>query len=576
MTQAIRIELTALLMMLSLALTGILTPAEALSGISNEATITVAAMLILSAGLARTGALDQLAHYFERMDVGKPRTFLLGLGLAVAIPSAVLNNTAVVIMMIPVVLRICQRKGLEPSKLMIPLSYFSILGGTLTLIGTSTNILVHSLYRDAGGPGFEMFEFTPMGFCYLLLGGTFLFLFSNKLLPKRKVLSQLLEPHDRKSFVTEITISDKSRMAGKTIGEVVAGSESIRILEIVRGEEVLLAPDEDEVVSAGDNLLIEGSAVAIDKLLQRQGLDLASAVADAQRVKISRIDLLMVEAVVTPSSTFSNQRLSEIGLNRHYGVKVLAIQRMGRHLQMRLREMKLQIGDVLLVQGEEESLAELEQTGDVLLIEGIDKASRFSGKAPVAVAILGGVVALAAFGVLPLSIAALTGAAVMLLTRCLRIRGAIAALESSVLLLLAGAIPLGIAMQKTGMAEALARSIVHSAQGFGPMALVGSVYLVTSLLTAFLTNNATAVLLTPIILEIARDTGFDAKPLLVAITFGASASFFTPIGYQTNLLVMGPGGYKFRDYFKIGIIMNLILWIAATIMIPIFWPLQAQ
>jgi len=572
-TQAIRIELTATLVVVALVVTRILTTSEALSGLSSEATVTVAAMLMLSAGLTRTGALDFLARGFERIDVGKERTFLLVIALAASLPSALLNNTAVVIMLIPVVLRVCQKKGLVPSKFMIPLSFFAILGGTLTLIGTSTNILVHSLYRGAGGPGFGMFEFTSMGVCYLLLGGAFLFLFSQHILPKRKVLSQLLEPQNRTNFVTEIVVSPASRLVGSRLSDLLAGRDDVRVLEIVRGEEVLLGPNPDESILAEDNLLIEGSATTIHDLLEKQGLDLASAVADTQRVKISRIDLLTVEAVVTPNSAFFNQRLREIGLNRLYGVKVLAIQRMGRHLQMRLREMKLQVGDVLLIQGEESALNALQGTGNVLLIEGVEKTLRFSGKAPLAAAILAATVIVAALGVLPLSVAALSGAAAMMLFRCLRIREAIASLESSVLLLLAGTIPLGIAMSKTGMAESLARSVLEIAQGFGPTALIGSLYLVTSVLTAFLTNNATAVLLTPIVLEIARETGIDPKPLLVAVTFGASASFFTPIGYQTNLLVMGPGGYRFRDYLKIGIIMNLILWVAATVMIPIFWPM---
>jgi di/tricarboxylate transporter len=247
---------------------------------------------------------------------------------------------------------------------------------------------------------------------------------------------------------------------------------------------------------------------------------------------------------------------------------------MGRHLAARLRELRLQEGDVLLVQGEEAALIELQSTGSVLLIEGVDKTIRFSRRAPVAVGILVTVVVLAALRVLPISVLALAGAAVMLLFGCLRFRGAMRSLDSAVLLLIAGALPLGLAMEKTGLAELIARVLLGTARDFGPAAIIGAVYLVTSVLTAFLTNAATAVLLAPIVVQVATETGLDPKPLLVAVTFGASASFFTPIGYQTNLLVMGPGGYFFRDYLRIGLLLNFILWIAATVMIPIFWPLQ--
>jgi di/tricarboxylate transporter len=424
---------------------------------------------------------------------------------------------------------------------MIPLSYFAILGGSITLVGTSTNILVHTLDKAAGGPGFGMFEFSPMGICYLILGGAFLLLFSHRILPERKVLSQLLEPQHRSNFVTEIVVPERSKLAGGTLGDLLSGMEQVRILELVRGEEVQLGPDVDSRIQPGDNLLIEGSPQAISRLLEKERLDLASAVADEERVKISRIDLFMVEAVVTPNSQLHGQQLSEAGLNRNYGIKVLAVQRMGRHLHVRLREMRIQEGDVLLIQGEESALMGLQNTGSVLIIEGVDKTIRFSAKAPLAVAILAGVVALASVGRLPISVVALGGAAMMLLTRCLRFQGALRSLDSSVLLVLAGSLPLGLAMQKTGMAEQLARTVIEFADNFGPVVL--------------------------------SDVGIDPKPLLVVVTVGASASCFTPICYQTHLLGMGPGGYLFRDYLRIGLTLNLILWLAATFMIPIFWPL---
>ena len=572
-SQTLRYELTALLIIFALPAVGILTPAEAISGFANEATITIAAMFVLSAGLAKTGAVDYVARLATSVPNRDPKVILLVIAGLAAIPSAFLNNTAVVIMLIPVVLRICQKTQVLPSKLMIPLSYFAILGGTLTLVGTSTNILVHSLYMQAGGDGFGMFEFTPMGLCYLVLGGAFILIFANRMLPKRKVLSQLLERQHRSRFVTEIILPDKSRLSSDNLGGLIAGIEDVRILELVRGEDVLLGPPNNTEVETGDTLLIEGTPRGIHTLLERQGVDLASAVADTQRVRISRMNLQVVEAVVTPNSPFFNLRLSEVGLNRLYGIKVLAIQRMGRHLHERLRELKLQVGDVLLIQGEESALYELQTTGNVLLVEGVEKTLRFPKNAPIAFIIMILVVVGATSGWMPLSVLAIGGAALMMLVRCLRVREAFRAMDSAVLLLIAATIPLGIAMQKTGMAEVLARGVIGIADNFGPTVLIGVVYLITSVLSAFLTNNATAVLLTPIVLEIGHEMGIDPRPLLVAVAFGASACFATPIGYQTNLLVMGPGGYLFRDYMRIGLALNLILWIAATFLIPVFWPL---
>jgi di/tricarboxylate transporter len=570
--QVFRYEITSLLIIFALPVFRVLSPAEALSGFANEATVTVAALLILSEGLTRTGAIDYITRPATAVRSKNPRVLLLVVAAISAIPSAFLNNTAIVIMLIPVVLKICQRNHVLASKLMIPLSYFTILGGMLTIMGTSTNVLVHSLYKQAGGAGFGMFEFTRLGACFLLVGGAFMLLFGNRLLPERKVLSQLLEPQHRSRFVTEIIVPDKSRLSGNTLKGVLSGLEDVRVLEHVRDEEVQLAPPLETEIESGDTLLVEGTPRAIHKLLEKQGLDLATAVADSQRVRISQMDLQIVEAVVTPNSTFNNFRLSEVGLNRHYGIKVLAVQRMGRHIHERLREMKLQVGDVLLVQGEESALYELQATGDALLVEGVEATLHIPRKAPIAIAVIACVVVGATLGWLPISVAAVGGAAAMMLFGCLRVREAFRSLDASVLLLIAATIPLGIAMEKTGMAEIIARFLIGVAGGYGPVALVSTMYILSNILTEFLSNNAVAALMVPIVMQISHSLGIDAKPLLIAVMFAASAAFSTPIGYQTHLMVMGPGGYFFRDYLKIGVALDILLWIAATLLIPKFFP----
>lgn len=572
-TQWIRIEVTALLSLTSLVVFGILTPQEALSGFANEATVTVGAMLVLSAGLVRTGVIDYVTDALERAGSLWAAGVPLLVGLLAAAMSAFMNNTPVVVLLIPVVLSLCRRFGMVPSKLLIPLSYFAILGGTTTLIGTSTNILVHSIHQHAGGDGFGMFEFTKMGLCYLAVGTAYLVIFGGRLLPVRTSLAQLLEPKERTSFVTELWLPPSESFQERSIAELFGSASSTRVLQLVRQEEVTFAPPPETPLRGDDTLLVEISADDLSRMTARGDVEFGSAVADDQRVVISRTDVTILEAVVVPGSRFVNQEVRDIGLTRTYGIQVLAVRRMGHHHQYRIRGMRLLVGDVLLIQGDARALHALKESGDALLVEGVEHTMRDHAKVPIAVATMVAVVTLAAFEVLPISILSVAGVAALLLTRCLQVPDAMRALDATVLLLLAGTIPLGLALQKTGMAADVANGVLGFAGAYGPVVLVSAFYLLTSLFTEFLSNNASAVLLAPIALGIAQGASIDPKPLLVAIAFGASASFATPIGYQTNTLVMGPGGYRFRDYLKVGLPLNLILWITASLLIPWFWPL---
>jgi len=599
----VRVEVVSLALIAVLGLSGLVTPAQALGGFASQATLAVAAMLALSAGLERTGVVEYLATFLARSAGRSLWRTLLALALPTALLSAFMNNTAIVALMIPVALRLARRGEHKPSKLLLPVSYVSILGGTCTLIGTSTNLLVDSLAREAGRPGFGMFEFTGLGVCYLAVGALYLALAGVRLLPEHTGITDLLAVQAPGRFLTEVVLRPGSRYAGQAVGKVfTGGGGEVQVLEVVRDEEPILGPAGDFVLRAGDVLYVESTAQRLTLLLADPEVERGTAVADDQRVPLdellagelvpganalfqeeaaqvpeprattAEVDLRMAEAVITPSSRFVGRAVRELGLSRLHGVQVLAIRRLGRQHLRKLRGLRLKAGDVLLLQGEPAALRGIHEEGDFLLMEGIERTLIFPRKAPLAIAILVGVVMLASASVAPLAFLALAGVAAMLVGRCMDVRDATRALDPGVLLLIAAMIPLGTAMEVTGMARGIADGVVALAGTAGPLVLVSAFYLLTSFLTEFLSNNAAAVLLTPICLQIAARMGMSPEPLLIAVMFGASASFATPIGYQTNTMVMGPGGYSFRDYLRVGVPLNLLLWVAASFLIPVWWP----
>ena len=599
-TQVVRIEVTSLALIAALVLSGILSPTEALAGFSSTATLTVAAMLVLTAALERTGVVDMVARLLTRGSTKSRTRLLVLIALPTVALSAFVNNTPIVALMIPVALALAQRARVPASQVMLPLSYFSILAGTCTLIGTSTNILVDQLYREAGGPGFGMFDFTPLGLVYLAIGSAYVLLIAPRLLPERTGLADLLAQRTAGRFVSEVTVSAASRWIGRPIGEVLPAHADVVVLELVRAEDEdsMVQPPAETVLARGDVLFLDSTARALHGLLNagdvERGADsareehlglhdvLAGPVPNASELfedaepsssQPKGDPLRVTEAVITPNSRFAGRRLRALSLARKHAIEVLALRRFGRQHHKDLRDVRLVSGDVLLVRGPARGLRALHEDGDVVLVEGVERTLISTRRAPLAVAILAGVVVAATTGLAPISICALIGVALLFVTHCLDPREAMRAVDPEVLLLLAASIPLGGAIEKTGLAASAARWLVERVGDGPPWLLVGGVYAFTSLLTEILSNNATAVLVVPIALGIATELGVDPKPLLVAIAFGASASFSTPIGYQTNTLVMGPGAYRFSDYLRVGMPLNILMIIAATIMIPRFWPL---
>lgn len=603
-TRWLQPELTSLLAIASLALSGVLDAQDALSGLSSSATVTVAAMFVLSAGLARTGALDELAAYLVRAARGSANRLLLLLGTSVPLASAFMNNTPVVVMMAPVLIAISGQVKVRPSKLLIPLSYFSIFGGTMTLLGTSTNILIDDLYRQAGGPGLGIFEFAPLGLIYTAVGSVYVYLFGQKLLPDTPPLASLASERQKTPYVTEILVDASSELIGQRVGalfDATAGSTAARratvtrprrrlqrnskldensaeggleLLQIVRnGTRTQSVHAQEMTIQNQDLLTVVGTPGAISRFLGANGARLAGALEAENQVPIGAVDQIMMEAVILPHSAYNGARVSSLNLHQRFGVQIIGLQHNQRHRPDGLQNMRLQSGDVLLLQGTAEGLRAGSSASHLLLIEGVDRHIVRAGKNRLALLIMLLVVLLATFTPLPIVVLALAGAALMVLTHCLRVDEAFQSLSADTLLMLAATIPMGVAMQSSGLAQRAVDGLLMVSSTAGPLLFLSIFYLSANLITQIISNNAVAVLFTPIALTLATTLGVSPKPLLMAIAFGASAAFMTPMGYQTNAIVMGIGGYTFSDFLRIGAPLSLIMWLVATIFIPLLWPL---
>jgi len=578
-TRWLPLEVTSLLVPPILFGTGILDVKHALSGFSNSATITIACMFVLSAGLYRTGALDLLTEFLKKHAKGSPTRLLLLLAATVPFISAVMNNIPVVAMLLPVVLALARDMDVKPSRLLIPMSYFAILGGTTTLLGTGTNILVDDIYRQSqaaageAASGLGMFSFTPLGLILLVAGTAFIMLLGRRLLPDRTSLSTLLPKERSAQFLTEILVDKESVLVGQTVSDIVPSGGPVRLIEFVRKEQVLIGREaKDLELQSGDTMILTGKPKETAEFLEQVQAKVQTGGKKVELPEIHSSELKIGEAVVLPDSRFCGRRLGALALHTRYGVKVLSIQRGGEHQQQNLRNTILEAGDVLLVQASDTGFAALRDTEAVLIMEGLDQTIRRQKRVWVAVAIVTAVVFGAAITGMPIVAFALAGAALMIGTRCLRVDEATRSLDVPVLLLLVGTIPLGVALGQTGVTADFVKWLLATVGDMHPAIILSVLYLFTSVVTEFLSNKATAILLAPVALELAAQLGVSNQPFLFAICFAASASFMTPFGYPTNLIVMGPGGYKFMDYVRIGVPLNLIVWVLASLLIPFFWP----
>ena len=569
------IDLVALaIMSLILVLGPILgiAPEEAISGFSNPATITVLAMFILSGGISRTGAINLLARRMIRFAGAGELRQLITVMLVVSPISIFINNTAAVALLIPSVIALAHEHRRAPSKLLMPLSFFSQLAGVITLIGTSTNILGSVLSAREGYGAFGMFEFARIGLLVFVTGALYILFIGRKLLPERHAEPEITKVYQLKEYLTEVIVLPDSPLVGKSVIESHLRKQfDIDVWEVLRDGQKLAHPLAEKILQADDILFVKANTRQLRQIKDIEGLDNVSKVRlGGLERKSDRRELL--EVVIGANSDLIGGTLQTTNFRHHYNCTVIAIRQRGQLIRERLGQIRLHFGDTLLLRGTTVALAQIKREPSFIVGEEVPPEEFRTEKIPVALAIVGGVVIIAALGQ-PILVTALVGCVLMVLTGCLKMNELHQSIRLDVIFLLAGVIPLGLALERTGGAQLLADLAIQSAGYVPPLIVLGIFYLMAMLLTELISNNATVVVMVPVAVATATTLGLDPKAFILAIMFAASTSFSTPVGYQTNTMIYGPGGYKFSDFIRVGGPLNLLLAIVTPLYIYLVWGL---
>ncbi|MHB1058613.1 MAG: SLC13 family permease [Rhodanobacter sp.] len=565
-SEKLRIDLVALLVLATLVVLGIVSPVEALSGFSNEATVTVAAMFALSLGIERSGALEPLTR--QLMRIRRPWLLTLALMLAIAPLGAFVKNIALVATFLPLALRVCQRTHTSLARVLMPMAYAAQMGGVCTLIGTSSNLLADSLAQKHGMAAFGVFEFTRMGAVLAVVGIVYLMLIGRWLLPSH-VDAQLPEQEDIGKYVTELEVTEQSSLLGGSIADARLGERfGVYPLELLRGEKRMWSPRSQEI-AVGDVLLVRGDWEKIEDFQRRAGLRSAP---DSRYTQDAGHLRVMVELMIAPASPMEGRRLDETGLHWRYDAVTLAIHRRGQLLRDKLSDVSLAVGDVLLVLLDEGAMPNLRNDEAFIVLSEREESHRTPRKALYAAAIMAAVVVASGLHWLPIPVAAICGAVAMALAGCYGRKDVYEGIDWKIIILLGAILPLGIAIEKSGLSQALVQMGLGVVGGHGPLAALLMVYLLTALLTELMGHNPSVVLMVGIAVSVAHAMHVDARPFVVAVAFAAATSFATPVGYPTNTMVYYAGGYRFTDFMKVGIPLILIFCALSMWLIPKFWP----
>ncbi len=576
-TEWLSVDLVGLVIISLLIISGVLTPIDAVGGFSNSATITIMAMYGLSAAILNTGQLVNVGNYLSKVLVKNRTKGLLLIMIFAGVISAFINNTPVVAVFIPIILSASAKAKISASKILMPLSFASMFGGLCTLIGTSTNILVSGIAETEGLAPFGMFEMAPVGIFLFGAGVLYLLFVGNKLIPARTAPNQLTKKYDMGNYLTDIRILPGASSIGKTISQSpIKTNLKIDIIGFRRKEEHFSEPNYSTIIESGDILRLSCDFKQISAIQQREGVEIIKEnIISDEELKTKNITL--AEALVTPGSELQGKTISQTKFKHQFGAVVLAIRSRKGIFNTRLMRTVLNPGDILLLRGDKAIFAEYKSRAHVIenpfiiISEKEEKIKVNKRNMFIVFSILALVVLLPSFNIFPILASSIMGVSALVLFRTITMAQLYKAINWNVIFLLAGTISLGIAIEKTGTAQLMAENILLFFGSWGPIALVSILYFVTMILTSLISNSASAVLLTPIAISMADTMGVDAKPFLFAIMFAASASFMTPVGYQTNTMIYAAGNYKFFDFFRVGAPLNLLFWILSTILIPLFY-----